>query len=680
VDLIAEENDGSWCAIQCKCYQDDGTLDYKTLSTFFSTAESIETRHKRKVNTVLVYTGDRITPNAEIKIQSKHCHVIGQDEFRDSSIIWNNFPKMRVKKPKHLYAHQRAAFDDVVKSLKSASRGKLIMACGTGKTLTALRIAEKHAGIGKTVLYLVPSISLIHQTMREWSENAMIKHHYAVVCSDKTAGEDEDGDISQLAFPPTTDVAELKKSFGKRPAYAMGVVFSTYQSIQVAAKALGKKPFDLVLCDEAHRTAGAEKEQKTDPARFTLVHDDKHVYARKRLYMTATPRVYGEALRNKANTNVSSMDDPKIFGEDFHYYSFGDAVRDGQLSDFKVRVPVISEDDLARYAAEGVDGIQDDNGTIDERVLLAAVWHGLNYDNKEQRPLLQRVIAFSNKVKASKQFAGAYTGDDSTQDEETYIKKITENEDDERVLGDRSFANTVRHFETTSEDRTGNKVSARHVDGAMRASVRNSKMRWLKDSSNDSSECRILSNARCLSEGVDLPALDAVVFLQPRRSKSDVIQSVGRVMRKAKNKEYGYVILPVVIPSGMTFEQSLQEHKSWKNVWQVLNALRSHDPNFADEINRVNLDRSPGGGPPGLEHVEIIYMGRFSRLAGEHEMFGKLLTKMVEKVGDRLYYDDQAKDLGKKAQKIRDVLANLYQNGRSAKLIGICSGPNSSHV
>ena len=668
VDLMAEENDGNWCAIQCKCYRDDGTLDYKTLSTFFSTVQAIAKRHKRKVNTILVFTGDRTTPNADKIIQINHCHVIGQDEFRDSSIIWDNFPKMRAREPKKLRRHQKAAFEDVVERLKSADRGKMIMACGTGKTLTALRVAEKHAGVGKTVLYLVPSISLIHQTMREWSENSLIKHHYAVVCSDKTAGEDEDGDISQLAFPPTTDVTELRESFEKRPDDAMGVVFSTYQSIQVAAKALGNEPYDLVLCDEAHRTAGAEKEQKTDPAQFTLVHDDRYVNAKKRVYMTATPRVYGEALKNKAN--VSSMDDPDVFGEEFHYYSFGQAVGDGQLSDFKVRVPVILEDDLSRYAAEGVDGMYNEDGTIDERVLLAAVWHGLNHDNTEQRPLLQRVIAFSNKVNASKQFAGAYTGEAPTPEEETYLKKAGENEEDERVLSDRSFHSAVRQFEETSDDRTGNTVSVRHVDGAMRASIRNNKMRWLKDSGTDPRECRILSNARCLSEGVDVPALDAVVFLQPRRSKSDVIQSVGRVMRRADDKEYGYVILPVVIPSGMTFEQSLHDNRPWRNVWQVLNALRSHDPNFADEINRVGLDRGPGGYSKP-EHVEIIYMGGLSRMSNEHEMFGKLVTKMVEKVGDRLYYDDQAKGLGSKARDIRDVLTVVYESGRSRRLVEV---------
>ncbi len=222
VDLMAEERDGSWCAIQCKCYADDGTLDYRILSTFFATAGLIREKHRRKVNTVLVYTGDRTTPNADRAIRINHCHVIGQDEFRDSTILWEDFPRLHVRKPKSLYPHQQKALDDVLAGLKKADRGKLIMACGTGKTLTSLRIAEGHAGAGRAVLYLVPSISLIHQTMSEWSENARLEHHYAVVCSDRTVGGDEDGDISQLAFPrPRTRMSSGGRSPPeKKPPWA----------------------------------------------------------------------------------------------------------------------------------------------------------------------------------------------------------------------------------------------------------------------------------------------------------------------------------------------------------------------------------------------------------------------------------------------------------------------------
>lgn len=654
IDLVAEEVDGNWCAIQCKCYDDSGNLDLKTVGTFFAKTSSLEKKHKKKINTLLVYTGDRTTANADRVIEDHHCHVLDQEKFRNSSIIWTNFPMLHAKEPKELKRHQEVAFSDVVNGFKKRDRGKMIMACGTGKTLTSLRIAESIAGVGKSVLYLVPSISLIHQTMKEWSENAKLKHYYAVVCSDKTAGEDEDGSVSELAFSPTTDPKELAESFAKKPKATMGVVFSTYHSIDVASKALGDHPFDLVLCDEAHRTTGVEK----DMTHFTKVHDPHVVKALRRLYMTATPRVYGESIKNKQN--VHSMDDPRTYGDDLHNYSFSSAVEDDQLADFKVRIPVISEEDLKRYTNESLDGISDD-GTIDERVLLAAVWHGLNYNNDERMPLLQRVIAFCNKIAASQQFSGIYMGDDITQDEERAVKKAQKNEDEDRITQDRSFLNTVKKYELTSEMRTGNTVSVRHIDGAMRASIRNNKMRWLRRSNENRHECRILSNARCLSEGVDVPDLDGVIFLQPRKSTTDVVQSVGRVMRKVAGKDYGYVILPVVVPTGMSVEESLYDAKAWKTVWQVLSALRSHNPNFANEINRVHLDRGPGGYPPPLENVEIIWMGSLSRLP-EPEIFGKLVTRMVDKVGDRTYFDEQSKELGRKARQIWGILSQAHKD------------------
>lgn len=657
VDLIGEEKNGDLCAIQCKCYADDGSISYDHLSTFFGTLGLMKAKFKKKINSILVYTGDRTSPQADKAISAHDCHILGQDELRNSSIDWGAFPKLRTRRPKSLRPHQIVALEAVTRGLDNADRGKMIMACGTGKTLTSLRIAEKYAGPGKAVLYLVPSISLIHQTMREWSENAKIDHHYEVVCSDKTVGNDEDGDISELAFPPTTDAKTLQERFRRRSKDAMGVIFSTYQSIDVASKAI-MKPFDLVLCDEAHRTTGVEKE-KTDLTHFTRVHHDRHVKARKRLYMTATPRVYGEAVKTKAN--VHSMDDLGIYGEDLYNYSFSDAVNDGQLADFKVRIPVIPEEDLRRYTDESIEMTNDD-GTIDERVLLAAVWHGLNYSNDRRQPLLQRVIAFSNKIAASKQFAGPYRGDAPTQDEEVYVKRQEKAEDEDRIEADRSFASTVTKYEKTSEARTGNTVSVRHIDGAMRASIRGNKLRWLKDSSQEPNECRILTNARCLSEGVDVPSLDGIVFLQPRKSKTDVVQAVGRVMRRTEGKEYGYVILPVVIPNGMTFDDALHDNRAWKTVWQVLSALRSHNPNFANEINRVNLDRGQGGGPPGLENVEIIWMGSHHNLEVEHEMFGKLVTKMVEKVGDRAYFDDRSRDLGRKSREIREIVKESYRS------------------
>ena len=676
VDLVAEEVDGGLCAIQCKCYDDEGNLSYKAISTFFSTAEMIEKTLKRKVNTILVYTGDRTTAIADKAIRINHCHVIDQNTFRNSSVIWDKFPKMVVKKPHELKPHQERAFNDVVTKMDSEDRGKMIMACGTGKTFTALRIAEECVGEGGTVLYLVPSISLVAQTIREWSQNAKISHRYAAVCSDRTVGSEEDGDISEIAVPPTTDVKILRSRFSRIPKNAMGVVFSTYHSIDVARRAIDGH-FDLVICDEAHRTTGAKRDLTKDPSHFTRVHDAEYVKAKKRLYMTATPRVYGEAvIKDKANV-VHSMDDESVFGKCWHLYSFGNAVDERQLADFKVRVPVLKEEDIGRYVDESINDEDRTAGTIDERVLLAAVWHALNYDNKVRQPLLKRVISFSNKIQASKQFAGTYDGKAPTQDEEQYKKERTAREDEDRIEQDRSFENTVDEYERKSDSKTGNCVTVRHIDGGMRSSIRGAKLRWLRNDSDDPNECRILSNARCLSEGVDVPALDAVIFLQPRKSQIDVVQSVGRVMRKAEGKNYGYVILPVIIPAGMTWEQSLHDNRPWRAVWQVINALRSHNPKLTDDINKAKLNvTSDKGSSDPPRNVEIIWMGSHRDANTEHEMFGQLMTTMVKKIGTRSYFDDQARDLGRKAKEIRGHIYESYERGNSktVQTVGKLSG------
>ncbi len=659
IDLVAEEHNGDWCAIQCKCYKDYSTLNMDSVSTFFAKATSLEKKHNKTVNLILVFTGDYITGHADNVIKNHRCHVMGQGVFGESSIMWDGFPKLRARRPKELRHHQKMAFNNVLKGLKEYDRGKMIMACGTGKTLTALRIAEGYIGTGKTVLYLVPSISLIHQTIREWSENAKIPHYYGIVCSDKSVGIDDDDSITELPFPPTTEVKKIQKLFLKKPNTAMGVIFSTYHSIDVAAKALKNKPFDLVLCDEAHRTTGVEQDDK-DKTYFSTVHNDKNVKAKKRLYMTATPRIYSEAL--KAKKNVFSMDDEDTYGKIFHNYSFSKAVEDGQLTDFKVRIPIISMEDKKRYIDDAVDGSTKE-GTIDERALLAAVWHGLNFNGDEKTPLLQRLIAFTNKIEASKQFAGPYTGEISTMDEKNYLNKLKKKEDEGHIIQDRSFTTSVKTYESMNDDHTGNGATVRHIDGSMRSSIRSTKLRWLKASNEDPNECRILSNARCLSEGVDVPALDGVIFLQPRKTVVDVVQSVGRVMRKSKGKDWGYVILPVVIPTGKSIEESLTDTKAWRVVWQVLSALRSHNPDFANEINRINIDRGRGEGPI-LDNVEIIWMGHLSGHP-ESEALGKITTKMVEKIGDRKYYNDRAEELGKKAWGIYEIIKMAHKKENS---------------
>ena len=665
IDLMAETNHGQWCAIQCKCYADDGSLDLDKLDSFFSKAGALEKIHKKNIRLILVFTGDRMTTHAIKRVKDHRCQVIDQQVLREGNVDWNDYPKkLTRKKPLSLWEYQKEAVKNIVNGLSQEPRGKLIMACGTGKTLTSLRIAEKHVGVGKTVLYLVPSITLIQQTIQNWSANAKTEYHYEAICSDssvKVKGDDfniiDDGSIYDIPIPATTDAKTLKDRLSKRHPNAMTVLFSTYQSIDVVKNAMDNKEIDLILCDEAHRTTGIEGKL------FQMVHDNNFIRAKKRIYMTATPKQFTNKLKKK-HDNLVDMDDEKTFGKTMHHYSFSKAVDNKDLCDFKIRVPVFKEGDLEQYCQESLDGNED--ATIDERVLMAAVWHALNYGENETK-LLQRVIAFGNTVKASEKFSGIYAGPDKTTDEEQYQKKHTKNDEKDRT--DRSMINVVNQYEAKNDKCTGNTVSVRHVDGTMSSNVRHKKMDWLKSSSDNPHECRILSNARCLSEGVDVPDLDGIVFLQPRESQVDVIQAVGRVMRKVDGKDYGHIVIPVVLQKDSSLHESLETEKSWKSVWQVLKALRSHDPEFGKKIDKLALVGSKGGGEVP-ENIEIIFMGSLNE-GPTPDFLGKITSQMVKKCGDRQYYTRRSEKLGENAKKIEKILSHSYNKTQDKRICKI---------
>ena len=661
IDLVAETNDGQWCAIQCKCYDDQGNLDSSKVDSFFSKSSSFEKKHKKKIHLILVYTGNTITHNAYKKIVDHGCQIIDQQVLRAANISWNDFPQKLTRiESQILRPYQKEAVDKVVAGISQDSRGKLIMACGTGKTLTSLRIAEKHAGIGKTVLYLVPSITLIQQTISNWSANAKTEYSYEAVCSDssvKVKDDDsnliDDGNILDIPIPATTNVKTLKERLSKKKSDVMTVLFSTYHSLDIVQQAMGGKAIDLILCDEAHRTTGIEG------AMFQKVHDDKYIKAKKRVYMTATPKQFTEKLKKKHD--LIDMDDEKVYGKSLYKYSFTQAVDNGDLCDFKVRVPVFSAGDIQQYRQESIDGA--DGGTIDERVLFAAVWHALNYGENKTK-LLQRVIAFGDTIRASEKFSGIYGELDQTVDEEQYLAK--QSKIDDKDLMNRSMLNAVSQYEEKKDKHTGNTVSVRHVDGTMSSNIRYKKMDWLESSSDNPKECRILSNARCLSEGVDIPALDGVIFLQPRKSQVDVVQAVGRVMRKVRGKDYGHIIIPVVLQKDTSLHESLETNKAWNSVWQVVKALRSHDPDFGKKIDKLALTRSDGAGVVP-ENIEIIFMGSLSAEPAS-KLLGSITSQLVKKCGDRGYYDSQSKELGIKAKLIEKVLSESYHTTKDEKI------------
>ena len=631
IDIVATQRaDSDLCAIQCKCYDEGGSLDSKQVSKFLAKAAALAIPHK-----ILVYTGDTITANARRLIDQSECRIMTSDHFRSSRVDWSMFPKIKAREPKQLRPHQEAATSDALAGLESHDRGQLIMACGTGKTLASLRIAERWCKKGGIVLYLVPSISLILQSMREWSENANMQHHYLAVCSDKSTGED--GSIAELEAPVSTDPSVLASHIDRLSAGSLSVVFSTYHSLGAVRQAMKGATFDMIFCDEAHRTTGAE-----DKSFFTDVHRDSKVRGRKRLYMTATPRVYSDIVLARAGRVVYSMDDEAKYGPVLHRLTFAEAVRQGILSDFRVKIAIVPGDTVDAQFQQSIAG-REKAMPLDERTLLAAVWHGLNHPDDSKKPrLLRRVIAFANRIDKSMMFAGKACDENGV---------------------DRSFESVVAEYEKVNP--TGHKVEVDHIDGKTRALSRRDRMRWLNGGSRDSKTCRVLSNARCLAEGVDVPALDGVVFLNPRKSRVDVVQSVGRVMRRSEGKKYGYVILPVAIPAGIRYHEALDDNKTFKVVWQVLNALRSHDEDFGHEINRLILDKNSE--PTGTPRISVSVLDEVVEGEPHTKFFASIKSKLVEKVGDINYYDKYGERIGAAACTIEARIRNHIRTSAEAR-------------
>ena len=546
--------------------------------------------------------------------------------------------------------HQQTALDDVLNGFDEHDRGKMIMACGTGKTFAALRIAEAIAGVGGRVLYLVPSISLFQQSMREWATQREVPHRYIGICSDTRAGRnDEDASLQELEIPVTTDPAKISQALGDTKTDAMTVAFSTYHSLGLVEQAQdeGTPPFDLILCDEAHRTTGIEHpDDRTSP--FVLVHDAERIRAAKRLYMTATPRLYTEGAKTKAarhNVEVFSMDDPATYGPEFHRLPFSRAVEQNLLSDYKVVVLAMSEQHidaaLQAYLASVAGEIN-----LTDAAKIVGCWRALqNPENKspDDGPIhpLRRAIAFTNTIISSKRLDEHWAG---------IIEQAV------ALLPEAEQAGAFS-------------CKTRHVDGQHHALERKARIEWLKGSANES--CRILSNARCLSEGIDVPALDAVLFMNPRNSHVDIVQAVGRVMRKAEGKEYGYIVLPVAVPADVDPAAVLDDNKRFAAVWSVLRALRSHDDRFDAEINQIDLNNRPtdriifgGGGNGGGDLPDELTLP-FPPLDLPP---GAIYAKIVEKCGDRKYWETWAKD-------VADIFTRLV-----TRIEGLLNNPDNEFL
>ena len=673
IDLVAEQTDdwgGGLCAIQTK-FNETSQVGKAAVDSFLSASSADLFTHR-----VLVVTSS-LSTNAKTMVSktSPQCHLVSRADIESWPVDWSEFlaaPERLKFSPVRYEPHpfQTEAVRKVVAAFKEHDRGKLILPCGTGKSVVSLWIAEKTAGTGGRVLYLVPSIALMGQTMREWASqrDLEIPHSYVGICSDTRAGRnDEDADIAELAMPVTTDPEQIAGKLKEVHPESMTVVFCTYQSLKLVAdaQAKGAPAFDLVLCDEAHRTTGIQEQKKGSA--FTLIHDPDQVLADKRLYMTATPRLYTSQLKAKVDGHardfdVYSMDDTDTYGPEFYRMGFGEAVDGGYLTDYQVLVIAVAEDSVL----ENMDMIEVDEGlrpiTAEEAVKFAGCWDALadpttrttqNRITGAVRPDMaaRRAIAFTNTIKNS--------------------------------LGVERYWNPVTDMMTPSA-RGGVELlqcEIRHVDGSKNALDRANTIAWLQHG-DDNHRCRIVTNAKCLTEGVDVPALDAVLFIEPKRSQIDVVQAVGRVMRRSEGKQYGYVVVPVMVPSGSNLaDDAVLSGSDFKQVWNVLKALRSHDDRLDVAINTADLTgRLPvkvitsgicdkcgesgcdsGDECPARVSVSELVQGRLP-------FENAIASKLVDVCGDRQYWDRWGKEVARITNTItQHVRSVINQNSDLAE-------------
>jgi predicted helicase len=677
IDIVAKEkfSDG-YCAIQSKFFDEKTRVEKDNIDSFFTASGK-----KIYTSRLIFVTSNNWTSHAEdaLKDQKIPINRISLEDMEDGSIDWEQFDEKQLlakkKTPNKVRPHQELAIQKVLDGFKRTDRGKLIMACGTGKTFTSLKIAEEIGGI---ILFLTPSINLVSQTFNEWVLQSKIKLNALLVCSDESiSAEDDDIRTYDLPIPPTTNsklIYEIAEKVFKKGE--LNVIFSTYQSIQrvIDAQLHGLAEIDLIICDEAHRTAGVTKIDVGD-SMFTLVHSNTNIKAKKRLYMTATPRVYREADQKRASQEgaiVYSMD-TDAYGEEFHRLGFGEAVRSDLLCDYKVMVLGVEEEFAKKFLKENEE-LQID----DDQIKIIGCWNALAKkiirdnsvkildpsidENKENKivqadyfegPPMRRAVAFCQRIKDSQRF------------QEIFPKTIKSFVKNTEIKGDLL------------------ECEVEHMDGTMSSLSRKGKLRWLQeDTRSKGNICRIISNAKCLSEGVDVPTLDAVIFLNPKNSFIDVVQSVGRVMRKPKNydKKYGYIIIPISIPAGADPEKALNDNKKYKVVWDVCQALRSHDDRFDRHVNQLRFSKKS----PQIEYGQIGAGNEASNetavkgentvgenkqinldLPGANEWQNAIFAKIAKKCGDKEYWDEWAREIAVIAEnhikKINKILKGRNQ-------------------
>lgn len=675
IDMVITTTSNEYIAVQCKFHQNSISLN--DISTFLTQLQSGvgEVRFKKGI----IISTSNLTSEALKAIEQIRSAGMGidideitEEDFIYSRIDWEKFDPMQTqdelplcdkKKPR---SHQTEAINAIKEYFSSPknTRGKLIMACGTGKTYTSLKIME--ALDPKIMLFLAPSIALLSQTFREYAQEKSEPFYASIVCSDDKVGKskNEDNDdikFSELPIKPSTRLEDILSVYEKaQKENKRFIIFSTYQSAlrikEVQEAGLGE--IDLIICDEAHRTVGAmySSNERDDKNAFTLCHSDKNIKAKKRLYMTATPKVYSESSKAKAKEKdnvIYSMDDEEIFGEEIYTLNFSKAIALDLLTDYKVIILAVRKENLSgvtNSVNKKISQLKAEGTKLDKKLInnefvckIVGTHKGLakqdlivlDEKNKEDHNLQhqydtapsQRAINFCKSINTSKNIKDSFETIMECYDEE--LKK-------------KSFNNL--------------KISIDHIDGTMNCKERLEKLENLNQF--EPNTCKVLSNAKCLSEGVDVPALDSIVFFDGKSAMVDIIQAVGRVMRKAKHKKRGYIILPIALEESEI--KNLDEavnNTNFKNIWKVIKALRSHDPSLVDEATFK-------------EKIKIFGSDDGKKQNDEKTLFDAILLQdladavynvMPTKLGDRNYWENFTKKTGNIARTLNNRLKMIFE-------------------
>lgn len=641
IDLVFKHKNGETWAVQAKCYSTEYDITKHDVDKFLS-----ESNRKGIDKRLLIATTDRIGANAKQVCDAQEKKVVRYllSNFETADVEYpatiSELHKAKPKDKPDPREHQREAIAAVAKNFQDTDRGQLIMACGTGKTFTTLWIKEQLSA--SSTLVLLPSLGLLSQTLHEWTLAANQPFDVLCVCSDDTVGK-RGGDeaihcVADLAFPVTSDTAEIRK-FLKRDGAK--VVFSTYQSSPLVAEAQADdsvQAFDLAIADEAHRCAGKAGSD------FSTILDSDRIRAKKRLFTTATPRTYSTNVKKAAEgrgVEVVGMDDEAVFGKTLYSLPFGEAIKRKLLTDYRVVIIGVDNSTIAEWIANR-ELLKTDSGIENDAEPLAAQI-GLLKAFKDYD--LKRVISFHSRVNRAETF---------TQDIQQVIGWIGE------------------------EHRPSGSLKTDFVSGAMPTDKRRRKLAQLKALAAD--ERGLLSNARCLSEGVDVPSLDGVAFIDPRSSQIDIIQAVGRAIRLSDDKKVGTIVLPIFINDQDNILSKIESSK-YKAVWDVLNALKSHDDRLSEEFKaiRFKLGRNGGSGREVLsisnltinipQKVDQSFVDSFTTLVVENttESWDEILGRLVrfkESEGHLrvpYYFEDDGYKLGQKVVNLRQQKTILRQ-------------------